>query len=107
MQQVIQNEDLVKKIRSFDKYTYWYHKEIFDRIIKEIDVKTKMYYQISEECLEAVNDMFKEIENDSKGMNSLYFGYVDTHIGFITKYLNKPHKYLLECIKRKELALWN
>ena len=47
MQQVIQNEDLVKKIRSFDKYTYWYHKEIFDRTIKEIDVKTKMYYQIS------------------------------------------------------------
>ena len=79
MQQVIQNEDLVKKIRSFDKYTYWYHKEIFDRIIKEIDVKTKMYYQISEACLEAINDMFKEIENDSKGINSVYYGYVDTH----------------------------
>lgn len=104
---VLNNEDLVREIRKFDKHTFWNEKEVFDRIIREINVKTKEYEKLSDACLEAINDKIKELENDSKGINSVYVGNIDTHIGFVLKYLNKPHIYHLECIKRKELVLWN
>ena len=107
MKKVLECEDLVKEIRKFDQHTCWNQKEVFDRIIREINVKTSMYEKLSDACLKAIDDKINELENDSKGINSVYVGNIDTHIGFVLKYLNKPHIYHLECIKRKQLALWD
>lgn len=104
-----ENIDILNLIMDYIVGTLDYNKNIFNKVIREIEIKNNIFEGHNKACGDQLLKELIKYENINIEVTLQIINYscFSAFKPFYLKYFNKPHVYLLESTKRKELSLWS
>ena len=104
-----ENIDILNLIMDYIIGTLDYNKNIFNKVIREIEIKNYVFEGNNKACGDQLLEELIKYEsiNTEVTLQIVNNSCFSTFTPFFLKYFNKPHVYLLESTKRKELSLWS